>query len=104
MINEEKVILMTKMQAYEDGKGKRHVAIASYFRSDYLGFQVLKAVISVTIALIIIYAAYILYDLEIYQKFSEKLPDYHGGICPSYVCGICVSLCKGQEKLKSLLR
>ena len=68
MINEEKVILMTKMQAYEDGEGKRHVAIASYFRSDYLGFQVLKAVISVTIALIIIYAAYILYDLERFMK------------------------------------
>ena len=87
MINEEKVILMTKMQAYEDGEGKRHVAIASYFRSDYLGFQVLKAVISVTIALIIIYAAYILYDLESCMKnlYQMDLVEYIKNLAKNYL-------------------
>ena len=87
MINEEKVILMTKMQAYEDGEGKRHVAIASYFRSDYLGFQVLNAVISVTIALIIIYAAYILYDLESFMKnlYQMDLVEYIKNLAKNYL-------------------
>ena len=78
MINEEKVILMTKMQAYEDGPGKRHVAIASYFRSDYLGFQVLKAIICMTIALMILYGAYVLYDVEGFMKnlYQTDLVEY----------------------------
>ena len=50
MIHEERVILMTGLQVYEDGDGKRDIAISNYFRGDYLGMQMLKSVIYVTIA------------------------------------------------------
>ena len=49
MLNEERVILMTKLASYEANDGKRNVAIGSYFRSDYIGWQVLKSIISATI-------------------------------------------------------
>lgn len=64
MINEERLILMTKMASYEKGAGKKNVAIGNYFRSDYIGFQVLKSVISATIAFIIVICIYGFYHFE----------------------------------------
>ena len=42
MLNEERVILMTKLASYETNEGKKNVAIGNYFRSDYIGWQVLS--------------------------------------------------------------
>ena len=42
MINENKVAVMTRMAAYEAGDGKKNQTICSYFRGDYVGFQMLK--------------------------------------------------------------
>ena len=51
MINEEKVILMTKLASYETHEGKKDMTVVHYFRGDYIGFQVLKSVIAATISL-----------------------------------------------------
>ncbi|MDR2889042.1 MAG: hypothetical protein LBV33_04285 [Lachnospiraceae bacterium] len=64
MINEEKLILMTRLASYEKGSGKKNVAIGKYFRGDYIGFQVLKSVISITIAFFIIVGIYAFYNFE----------------------------------------
>ena len=53
MLNEERIILMTKLASYEAGEGKRNEAIGKYFRSDYIGVQVIKSIISATIAFLI---------------------------------------------------
>lgn len=68
MIHEEKVILMTGLQAYEDGGGKKDIAIANYFRGDYIGSQMLKSVIYMTIAAAVFYAGYVFYNLESFMK------------------------------------
>ena len=34
MLNEERIIMMTRMAAYESGEGKKDGAIGSYFRGD----------------------------------------------------------------------
>ncbi len=68
MIHEERVILMTKLQAYEDGEGKKDIATSNYFRGDYLGSQMLKSVITMTIAAAVFYAGYIFYNLESFMK------------------------------------
>jgi len=68
MIHEERVVLMTRMQAYEDKGGKKDIAIANYFRGDYIGLQMLKSVIYMTVALGILYAGYIFYNLEEFMK------------------------------------
>ena len=60
MLNEERVILMTKLAAYEQNEGRKMVTVGKYFRSDYIGIQVLKSVIGSTVAFIIIFALYIL--------------------------------------------
>jgi predicted secreted protein len=59
MINEERVILMTKLASYERGPGKKNVTISNFFRSDYIGFQLLKSVIYATMASAIVVGVYI---------------------------------------------
>ena len=64
MLSEERVILMTRLAAYESGPGKKNVAIGSYFRSDYIGYQLLKSVVSATLAFGIVLGIYIFYHFE----------------------------------------
>jgi uncharacterized membrane protein YbhN (UPF0104 family) len=64
MVNEERVILMTKLASYERGPGKKNVAISSYFRGDYIGFQILKSIIYATIAFGIVIGVYLFYHFE----------------------------------------
>ena len=71
MLNEERVILMTRMAAYEQHEGKKNNVINSYFRSDYIGFQVLKSIISATVVYLILVAAYMMYH------FSDVLQDVY---------------------------
>lgn len=64
MINEEKVILMTRMASYEEHEGKKDISIIHYFRGDYIGFQVLKSVIAATISFFALFAVYLFYNFE----------------------------------------
>lgn len=73
MLNEERVILMTKLASYESGEGRKNVAIGNYFRSDYIGWQVLKSIISATIAFVVVFAVYIFYDFEVFMTDIYKM-------------------------------
>ena len=41
MLNEKRVILMTRMASYEAGEGKKNIEVGNYFRADYLAIQLL---------------------------------------------------------------
>ena len=73
MLNEKRIILMTKMASYEANEGKRNLAIGSYFRSDYIGWQVLKSIISATIAFVVVFGMYIFYDFEVFMTDIYKM-------------------------------
>ena len=73
MLSEERIKLMTKMAAYEENEGKRYMAIGSYFRSDYMGKQVLHSVISATIAFMLLVGLYIFYHMETLMQDIYKL-------------------------------
>lgn len=73
MLNEERIILMTKMAAYEANEGKKNMAIGRYFRSDYIAIQVIKAVVSATIAFAIGFALFIFYDFEVFMQDIYKM-------------------------------
>lgn len=64
MLNEERVILMTRMASYEKGEGRKNVRIGNYFRSDYIAIQVLKSIVCSTIAFGIVFGLYVLYNLD----------------------------------------
>ena len=73
MLNEERVILMTRMESYECWEGKKNVKIGNYFRSDYIAVQVLSSVICATIAYGVVFALYILYDFEVFMQDLYKI-------------------------------
>ena len=64
---------MTKMASYEANEGKKNVAIGSYFRGDYIGWQVLKSIISATIAFVVVFGVYIYYDFEAFMTDIYKM-------------------------------
>ena len=64
MVDEKKVILMTRLAAYEKHQGRKNLNIVNYFRNDYISFQVLKAVIAATISFVAVFAIYVFYNFE----------------------------------------
>lgn len=93
MLNEERVILMTQMASYEENEGKKNVNIGNYFRSDYIAIQVLKSVLSATVAFAIVFALYIFYDFETFMQdiykmdlitFAQKVLIYYAVTVVSY--------------------
>ena len=90
MINEDKVILMTKMAAYESGKGKKDITILNYFRGDYIGFQVLKAVIAATISFFLVFAVYIFYNFETFMQdiYKMDLLSFGKSVIILYLCTV----------------
>lgn len=73
MLSQERIKLMTKMAAYEENEGKRYMEIGSYFRSDYMGLQVIKSVISATLAFFVIAGLYIYYHFETLMQDVYKM-------------------------------
>jgi len=73
MLNEERIILMTKMASYENHDGKKNMAIGRYFRSDYIAIQVLKAIICSTISFGVMFALFIFYDFETFMQDIYKM-------------------------------
>lgn len=90
MINEEKVILMTRMASYESGRGKKDITVLNYFRGDYIGFQVLKSVISATIAFFLVFAVYLFYNFETLMQdiYVMDLLEYGKSIIILYLCAV----------------
>ena len=64
MLNEDKVKLMTKMAIYEKRFGKKNMKMTEYFRGDYVSWNAVKTVIAVTIAYVLIVAAWVFYHIE----------------------------------------
>lgn len=73
MLNEDRIKLMTRMASYEENEGKRNVAIGNYFKSDYIGLQVMKSVVSATIAFMLCFLMYIFYDFEFFMQDIYKM-------------------------------
>ncbi|MBR1855244.1 MAG: hypothetical protein IJ794_19235 [Lachnospiraceae bacterium] len=114
MINEERVILMTKLASYEEHEGKRNMKIINYFRSDYIALQVLKSVFSATVAFALLFALYIFYDFEVIMQdiykmdligFAKTVLTYYGitvlvyGLISYFICAYKYS--KARRSLRA---
>lgn len=73
MVNQERVILMTKMASYETHEGRKNISIVNYFRGDYIWFQILKSIICATIAFAVCLGLYIFYDFELFIMDIYKM-------------------------------
>lgn len=90
MINEERVILMTKLASYEANEGKKDISIVNYFRGDYIGFQVLKSIIAATISFFALFAVYLFYNFEelMQDVYKMNLLEYGKSIVTIYLCSV----------------
>jgi len=61
MINEERVKEITQIAIYDQKSGNEQDAVKSYFRSDYVGKEILKSFFSGTVAFIVLGAMYGMY-------------------------------------------
>lgn len=101
MLNEERVILMTKMEAYAQKEGKKNMQIGNFFRSDYISIQIMKSVVCATLAYGIGFAVYVLYHLEVFLEniykmdlvaFAKNVLIYYGitvvgyGVISYFIC------------------
>ena len=93
MLNEERVILMTRLASYEADEGKQNVAVGKYFRSDYIRMQTIKSILYATITFIIVVALIVLMDFEtfmgdIYQldllQYAQKILFWYLGFVGVY--------------------
>ena len=77
MLSEEKIIRMTKLAAFEKREGKKNLNIVNYYRNDYIGFQVLKSIIAVTISFVAVFALYLFYNFEalMHDVYKLDLPE-----------------------------
>ena len=73
MLSQERIKLMTKMAAYEENEGKKYMPIGSYFRSDYMGMQVIRSVICGTLAFFLLAGLYVYYHFETMMQDIYKM-------------------------------
>lgn len=73
MLSQERIKLMTKMAAYEENECKKYMSIGSYFRSDYMGMQVIRSVICGTLAFFLLAGLYVYYHFETMMQDIYKM-------------------------------
>ena len=73
MIDEQRIILMSKLASYEERDGKKYIKIGKFFRTDYIALQLLKAFFGGTISFLMGFALYIFYDFEIFMMDIYKM-------------------------------
>ena len=64
MLNIEKVKHMTKAAAYELGEEKKNIKISEYFRTDYMGLQMVKSALAYTVSFVILAAIWAMGTME----------------------------------------
>ena len=52
MLNNEKIILMTKLSLYEQKNQKKEISTGKYFKSDYMLLKMLSSFICATVGFI----------------------------------------------------
>ena len=112
MINEEKVKIMTKLAMYEQGRGRKHLPVSRYYRSDYIGLALIKNFFLVTIGYVLIVAAVAVYFGEYPQDESGhtwnlsdyRLCDRSCSVFYSDVYSVFREILSGKEECTGILQ
>lgn len=92
MLDPEKIALMTRLASFEQNEARRNEKIWHFFRSDYIGWQVLKSVVAGTIVYCILVGGYIIYDFENFMMeiYKMDLVEFGKGLLTKYLIFIGV--------------
>jgi len=75
MLNNSKIRLMTKLAVYEGKEGKEDISLSKYYKTDYVRYQVIKSLVSVTFGYALIMVLIVMYKSEYLIKNAVTL-DY----------------------------
>lgn len=86
MLDQDKIVLMSRLASYEKNEGKKNTAIGHYFRNDYISWQVLKSIICSTIVFLILVVGSVVYNFENFMidVYKLNLLDYGKDILIKY--------------------
>ena len=85
---------MTRVAAYENGEGKQDFKICGYFKSDYVGFQMLKTWICTTLAFGLVFGCYIIYEMDsLMAQMYELNMDILAGTTKKFLVVYLIACC-----------
>ena len=90
MVNEERVRHMIKMAVFDKYDGKSCKPMTQYSRRDYVSMQMLRSLITGTIAFVILLGLWALYQAEYLMEELTKMDV--GGLLTSFVLGYVIFL------------
>ena len=64
MLNNEKIILMTKLSLYEQKNQKKEIKTSKYFRGDYMSLKMLKSFLCITVAYLLCLVLWFMYKSD----------------------------------------
>ena len=64
MLNNEKIILMTKLSLYEQKNQKKEIKTSKYFRDDYMSLKMLKSFLCITVAYLLCLVLWFMYKSD----------------------------------------
>lgn len=64
MLSEKKIRLMTKLALFEEKNGKKAISSSKYYKSDYVGLNMINSFIVATLAYILIIGCIIFVNIE----------------------------------------
>lgn len=80
MLSKKKIKIMFRMASYEQGVGKKDLNTVRFYKADYVRLNILKSVVSMTIAYALVVGLVIYYNIEYIIKNAVKLPYHSLGI------------------------
>jgi hypothetical protein len=94
MVNEERVKQLYKIAIYEQNEEKEHRQTGLYYRSDYVGKEIVKSFFTGSIAYIIIAALWVFsnWDLVLYQINNLEIVQTIGKMLIAYAIFVVVYL------------
>jgi urea transporter len=73
MLNEDRVKVMTKLAIFESKIGKKDLEIGKYYRSDYIGYNMLKTAAAITVAYFIMASLWICCHMNVIMEYMNQL-------------------------------
>ncbi|WP_455716949.1 hypothetical protein [Anaerosporobacter sp.] len=73
MLDNNKIKLMTKLAIYEKNEGKEDINLSKYYKMDFLRYQIIKSIVSVTISYLLIVLMVAFYKSEYLIQEAVKL-------------------------------
>ena len=73
MLNNNKIKIMTKLALYEKGNGKNDIKISHFYKTDYIRYNILKTIVSITVGFLFLLTLVGLYNVEYFINEATKI-------------------------------